>query len=159
MPPQLTLTLPPNVLHTQSQQLTIEKVATLIGGNGSGKSCILQSVFDQKLSATAFDQLRIVSFSSGQNENFSSAFAKYLTRQRRAGNDLNLDCFHFDKSWSKLLIFLATGLKQQGRVRTFLSDNSYIAEGSTQTTLSLKFKVDQQYVDLIKAALNLERFL
>lgn len=161
MPPQLTLTLPPNVLHTQSQQLTIEKVATLIGGNGSGKSCILKSVFDQKLSATAFEQLRIVSFSSGQNENFSSAFAKYLTRQRRAGNELNLDCFHFDKSWSKLLIFLAIGLKQQGRVRTFLSENSYIAEDSSenssaQTTLSLKFKVDQQYVDLIQAALKEE---
>ena len=75
MPSQLTLTLPPNVLHTQSQQLTIEKVATLIGGNGSGKSCILHSIFDQKITKKDYKELRLVSFTSGQNENFTARFA------------------------------------------------------------------------------------
>ena len=46
-------------------------------------------------------------------------------------------------------------------MRSFLSENSYITEDSSQnssaqTTLSLKFKVDQQYVDLIQAALKEE---
>ena len=41
----MELNLTPNPLHRQVQTLRIDKVATLIGENGSGKSSILQSVF------------------------------------------------------------------------------------------------------------------
>ena len=45
----MQLTLAPNPLHDQPQTLNINKVATLIGENGSGKSSILQSVFEERL--------------------------------------------------------------------------------------------------------------
>ena len=67
----MELTLAPNPLHAKAQPLVFDKVATLIGENGSGKSCILHSIFDAKLAKDDFEDLRIVCFSSGQNENFS----------------------------------------------------------------------------------------
>ena len=45
----MELNLAPNPLHPQVQTLRIDKVATLIGENGSGKSSILLSVFEQRL--------------------------------------------------------------------------------------------------------------
>lgn len=45
----ISLPLPPNVLHDQPQELKFDKIATFIGGNGSGKSTILKSIFDEKL--------------------------------------------------------------------------------------------------------------
>ena len=44
-----TLNLPSNILHNQPQILEFDKIATFIGGNGSGKSAILKSIFDKKL--------------------------------------------------------------------------------------------------------------
>ncbi|MBT4159974.1 MAG: ATP-binding protein, partial [Gammaproteobacteria bacterium] len=99
----MDLNLAPNPLHNARQILRFDKVATLIGENGSGKSCILQSIFDTKLARNDFEELRVVCFSSGQNENFSERFSRYLSQERRAGRSLNLECFYFDKSWSKLL--------------------------------------------------------
>lgn len=40
----VSLPLPPNVLHDQPQELKFDKIATFIGGNGSGKSTILKSL-------------------------------------------------------------------------------------------------------------------
>jgi len=158
----MELTLAPNPLHTERQTLRFDKIATLIGENGSGKSCILQSIFDTKLDGNDFDDLRIVCFSSGQNENFSQRFSQFLKKERRAGETLSLECFYYDKSWSKLLIFLATCLHSNGKVRTFLRNKAYVEERTVTETqqddisskLTIKFKVDRNYVAQVESALN-----
>lgn len=157
----MELTLAPNPLHDQTQTLTIDKVATLIGENGSGKSSILQSVFEQRLSKQAYQHLNVVCFSSGQNENYSEKFSAYLRRERQAGRGLGLECMYFDKPWSKLLIFLATATKRRGKVRSFLLERNYVVEsepsGDDQTTvLKCAFKVDKNYVSRVQEALKQE---
>jgi len=103
--PTTSLPLPSNVLHSQSQTLEFDKIATFIGGNGSGKSTILKSIFDEKLNGTTYEDHNIVCFSSGQNESYSEGFSSYLNTERNKGNPLDLDCFYYDKLWSMLLIF------------------------------------------------------
>ncbi len=158
----MDLVLTQNPLHNQEQTLTIDKVATLIGENGSGKSTILQSVFEQKLSQEDHESLQVIGFSSGQNENYSKSFSNYLKRERRNDAELNLDVFYFDKNWSKLLIFLATTQKKEGKVRAFLRNANYVLESADSTKLdestelSCKFKVDKKFVTRVKAALKKE---
>jgi len=160
----MELTLAPNPLCTESQTLSFDKIATLIGENGSGKSCILQSIFDAKLDGNDFDDLRVICFSSGQNENFSQRFSKFLKKERRAGETLNLECFYYDKSWSKLLIFLATCLHSNGKVREFLRNKGYVEERTVteaqqddiSSKLTIKFKVDKRYAEQVQAALKTE---
>jgi predicted ATPase len=43
----VSLELPKNDLHEHRQVLEFDKIATFIGGNGSGKSTILKSIFDE----------------------------------------------------------------------------------------------------------------
>ena len=122
--PSISLNLQSNVLYDQPQTLEFDKITTFIGGNGSGKSTILKSIFDEKLKGTSYEDYKIVCFSSGQNESYSDNFSKYLNEERAKKNALNLDCFYYDKLWSMLLIFLATTSKQDGEVRTFLKQNN-----------------------------------
>jgi hypothetical protein len=157
----MELNLAPNPLHRQVQTLTIDKVATLIGENGSGKSSILQSVFEQRLAGRDYRNLKVVCFSSGQNENFSEKFSAYLKKERQAGRGLSLDCFYFDKSWSKLLIFLATAIKRHGKVRSFLVEKGYVSESTPDkddlsTIFKCVFKVDKNYIHRVKDALKRE---
>lgn len=160
----MNITLTPNALYSQPQTLTVDKVATLIGENGSGKSCILHSIFDSKLSNRGLEDLRVVCFSSGQNENFSKNFSRFLNQQRRRGESLSLECFYYDKSWSKLLIFLATSLHSNGQVRDFLRQGGYVDEAEisatqrddTTTRLEIKFKIDKRYVERVQDALRQE---
>ncbi len=163
----MELNLSPNPLHQQVQTLTIDKVATLIGENGSGKSSILQSVFEQRLTGRDHRHLKIVCFSSGQNENYSEKFSAYLSKERKAGRGLNLDCFYYDKSWSKLLIFLATVIKRKGKVRSFLVEHDYVLESTVEegserekddlsTVFKCPFKVDKKFVDRVQDALRQE---
>ncbi|WP_321528858.1 AAA family ATPase [Sedimenticola selenatireducens] len=157
----MELNLAPNPLHNAQQRLSFDKIATLIGENGSGKSCILHSVFESKLDRKDFAELRIVCFSSGQNENFSERFSRYLKKERSAGRSLNLSCFYFDKSWSKLLIFLATCLHSNGKVRDFLRTHGYVDEQTVtktqsddiSTRLEMKFKVAKRYAERVQEAL------
>ena len=157
----MELNLAPNLLHQHVQTLTVDKVATLIGENGSGKSSILQSVFEQRLAGRDHENLKVVCFSSGQNENYSEKFSAYLKRERQAGRGLNLDCFYFDKSWSKLLIFLATAIKRNGKVRSFLVEQGYVNESQPDkddlsTTFKCAFKVDKKYISRVQDALKRE---
>lgn len=157
----MELNLAPNPLHQQAQTLRIDKVATLIGENGSGKSSILQSVFEQRLAGRDHEHLKIVCFSSGQNENYSEKFSAYLKRERQSGRGLNLNCFYFDKSWSKLLIFLATAIKRNGKVRSFLVEHGYVTESQPDkddlsTTFKCTFKVDKNYIARVQDALKRE---
>ncbi|MGC9458877.1 AAA family ATPase [Vibrio genomosp. F10] len=157
----VSLPLPPNVLHDQPQELTFDKIATFIGGNGSGKSTILKSIFDEKLKGSLYEDLKVVCFSSGQNESYSNHFSEYLNAERAKKNALSLDCFYYDKSLSKLLIFLATTSKHDGLVRSFLKQNNYIIESEFDedktTKLSFKVKVDKSYTNLVKQALEDEK--
>lgn len=154
----MQLNLAPNPLHSQNQTLKINKVATLIGENGCGKSSILQSVFEQRLNKSDYNDLNVVAFSSGQNENFSEKFSAFLSQERRAGRELNLECLYFDKYWSKLLIFLATAIKRNGKVRGFLVEKGYVSESEQKddesTKLQCSFRVDKGYVDRVKDALK-----
>ncbi|WP_223541370.1 AAA family ATPase [Pseudomonas sp. BF-RE-26] len=157
----MELNLAPNPLHQHAQTLHIDKVATLIGENGSGKSSILQSVFEQRLAGRDHENLRVVCFSSGQNENYSESFSAYLKRERQSGRGLKLDCFYFDKSWSKLLIFLATAIKRNGKVRSLLVELGYITESQPDkddlsTTFKCTFKVDKYYIARVQNALRRE---
>lgn len=157
----MELTLAPNPLHDQPQTLYINKVATLIGENGSGKSSILQSVFEERLNKRAHEHLNVVCFSSGQNENYSEKFGIYLKRERQAGRGLGLECLYFDKSWSKLLIFLATAIKRTGKVRSFLCERDYVNESTVarddqSTCLKCAFKIDKSYASRVQDALRLE---
>ncbi|WP_323897434.1 MULTISPECIES: ATP-binding protein [Aeromonas] len=157
----MELTLAPNPLYDQPQTLHINKVATLIGENGSGKSSILQSVFEERLNKRAYHHLNVVCFSSGQNENYSEKFSIYLKRERQAGRGLGLECLYFDKPWSKLLIFLATATKRSGKVRSFLRERGYVTEsafaGDDQTTcLKCAFKIYKNYVNRVQDALKRE---
>jgi ABC-type cobalamin/Fe3+-siderophores transport system ATPase subunit len=157
----MELTLAPNPLHDQTQTLLINKVATLIGENGCGKSSILQSVFEQRLNKQAHQHLNVVCFSSGQNENYSEKFSNYLKRERQVGRGLGLECLYFDKPWSKLLIFLATATKRSGKVRSFLCERGYVTESQTghddqSTVLKCAFRIDKKYITRIQDALRRE---
>lgn len=155
----MELNLAPNPLHQQAQTLHIDKVATLIGENGSGKSSVLQSIFTEKLSKRDYKDKKIVCFSSGQNEKFSHAFLRYLRQTKLDENNLQFSCFYFDKSWSRLLIFLATALKKNGRVRQFLIEAGYADEVDNldnSSMLKIAFRVDSQYVRQVQEALSRE---
>ncbi|WP_440905306.1 AAA family ATPase [Catenovulum sp. SX2] len=155
----MELTLAPNPLHQQPQTISLSKVTTLIGENGSGKSSILQSIFSQKLTQKKYIDKKIVCFSSGQNEKFSNEFLRHIKKTNANENNLQFSCFYFDKSWSKLLIFLATALKKGGKVREFLTSAGYADEVEgldDTTTLKIAFRLDSQYVRQVDEALNRE---
>ncbi|ENM3806578.1 ATP-binding protein [Vibrio cholerae] len=155
----MELTLAPNRLYQQPQTINLSKVTTLIGENGSGKSSILQSIFSQKLSQKEYIDKKIVCFSSGHNERFSNEFSHHLRRTNSDENNLQFSCFYFDKSWSRLLIFLATALKKNGKVREFLISSGYADEvdGLDNTTaLKIAFRLDSQYVKKVEDALSRE---
>ncbi|EME3968334.1 ATP-binding protein [Vibrio fluvialis] len=152
----ISLPLPPNVLYKEAQQIEFDKIATFIGGNGSGKSTILKSIFDEKLKGSLYEDFKVVCFSSGQNESYSERFAHYLNNERKDKKALSLDCFYYDKSLAKLLVFLSTTGNQNGLVRKFLRHNDYVVEnefeedGSTKITFDIK--VDKAYVSLVEQA-------
>ncbi|AFI83581.1 ATP-binding protein [Methylophaga nitratireducenticrescens] len=147
---------------TDEQSLIINRVATLIGENGCGKSSILQSIFDEGLKDNHARAFRTICFSSGQNESFSKSFNKYVKKNRRQGRAMSLASFYFDKSWSKPIIFLATALVRDGKTRAFLKDRGYAGESNdinrddVSTKLSFKFKVDNRYTLRVQDALRRE---
>ncbi|WP_272659057.1 AAA family ATPase [Providencia manganoxydans] len=160
----MELTLAPNPLHDQPQTLYIKKVATLIGENGSGKSTILQSIFSEGLNDDGHAHLRTVCFSSGQNESFSKHFNEHVKKIRRRGKSMVLSSFYYDKTWSKLLVFLATTLVRDGKTRAFLLEKGYAKESQDinrddiSSKLSFSFRVDKRYAQRVQDALKKEEF-
>lgn len=158
----MELTLAPNPLHDQPQTLNINKVATLIGENGSGKSTILQSIFSEGLNGGDHAHLRTVCFSSGQNESFSKYFNEHVKKIRRRGKSMVLSSFYYDKTWSKLLVFLATALVREGKTRTFLLEKGYAKESQDfnrddiSSKLSFSFRIDKRYAQRVQDALKKE---
>jgi ABC-type branched-subunit amino acid transport system ATPase component len=158
----MELILAPNPLYDKPQTLNINKVATLIGENGSGKSTILQSIFSEGLNGGGHAHLRTVCFSSGQNESFSKHFNEHVKKIRRRGKSMVLSSFYYDKTWSKLLVFLATALVRDGKTRTLLLEKGYAKESQDinrddiSSKLSFSFRVDRRYAQRVQDALKKE---
>ncbi|MCK4107719.1 AAA family ATPase [Acinetobacter radioresistens] len=154
----MKIVLPENNLYPNRQEIYFEKVTALIGENGAGKSSILQSIFyDCLQNRGGFDNKKIVCFSSGQNEKYSKIFSEYLAKERQANRGLSLGCCYYDKLWSKILIFIATMIKN-GYVRTFLKDKNYIEQSLDErddlsTILNVSIRVEKAYVNRIQDAL------
>ena len=118
----------------------------------------MKSIFDEKLKpgSTLYEDYKVVCFSSGQNESYSERFANYLNTERNNKRALNLDCFYYDKSLAKILIFLSTAGNQSGLVRNFLKNNNYIVESEFEedesTKISFKVKVEKAYIGQVEQA-------
>lgn len=157
----MELTLPPNHLHPDEQSFKLDKFSALIGENGCGKSSILQSIFEGRMSDVMLPDWKIVCFSSGHNERYSNSFSTFLKKVRKSKNGLSLHCFYYDKSWSPLLIFLASVLKKNGKVRELLKSLGHVQESDDlrddlSSKLSCRFRVDRPYVNKVAAALKQE---
>ncbi len=157
----MELNLAPNALHRESQSFAIDKYAALIGENGCGKSSILQTIFESRMADLLLSDWKVVCFSSGHNERYSKAFSSYLKQARRSKFGLSLHCFYYDKSWSQLLIFLASVLKKQGKVRELLKSLGHVKESDDlgddiSSTLSCSFRIDRPYIQKVAQALKKE---
>ncbi|UGA53682.1 AAA family ATPase [Vibrio sp. VB16] len=156
----MDLLLPENNLCTREQHINFQKVSALIGENGAGKSSILQSIFHKRLENGDFYGKKVVCFSSGQNEKFSRHFSDHLANERQANRGLTLGCCYYDKSWSSLLIFLAS-MGGNGRVRGFLANKDYIEQSDgdvddISSKLVASIKIEQPYINRINDALRAE---
>lgn len=150
---------------TQQIDLTNKNVSTLIGENGAGKSTILESIFsnyideenelkDNNQVYNLNNNLRCISFSSGQNELFSSIFNNYDKNAKKYNreDEQTMRSFYFDYSWSRLLVFFATSFKKDGLVRKYLKDKNYIDEAidkDSSSYISLNFRVRKPLSDKI----------
>ena len=122
----MEIALAPNQLCTDRQTLTVDKVATLIGENGCGKSTILHSIFNSRITGSEEENGRLICFTSGQNENFSGIFSNRINRLRKTNDisDIDFGCLYFTKRDVRSLVFLATTFVPQGLVRSFLGKRS-----------------------------------
>jgi len=157
----MEIMLPKNTLYDREQNVFFEKVTALIGENGAGKSSILQSVFINCLTKKYLPETKVVCFSSGQNEKYSTYFSDYLSHERQANRGLSLDCCYYDKAWSKLLIFISTICQSNGLVRNFLCEKGYIdvsddKNDDISSKLTLTVRVNSAYVNRVKMALAQE---
>jgi len=160
------LELTGNKIHKQPHRITIpNKILTLIGENGCGKSSILEALFDQYKED---ELLRIICFSSGQNESFTKIYNKYLKDSNKYLIDSYADkplenyinSFFFNKDWVKLLIFFASSLKFDGLTNTFLRKNGYLIKDNEGNELPLfilfPFRILKYYINKIEYALKQE---
>lgn len=73
-----------------------------------------------------------------------------------------LSSFYYDKTWSKLLVFLATTLIRDGKTRAFLLEKGYAEESQDinkddiSSKLSFSFRIDKRYAQRVQAALKKE---
>ena len=133
----------------QTIDLSTNKICTLIGGNGSGKSTILESIF-------ANYNEKIISFSSGQNELFTKIYnnIKSSTFKKIQNIDTNLEeikKYHFHYEYSRILVFVALSLKN-GLVRKYLNENSYIDTLLSNTFLDIDFELPDYYLKVYAQA-------
>lgn len=161
----MDISIEQNKLCKDRQIIGIDKVLTLIGENGCGKSAILESIFKSHLEKEHAN--RIVCFSSGQNESYSLDYKNFLDKSRKLKvegqiNRLGIDVinsFYFDYNWSKPLIFFASSLKKDGFVRSLIKEkyidiNEFNVDVSSVLTLYLT--IGEVYINKIKQALSNE---
>lgn len=142
----MELTLAPNPLHDQPQTLHINKVATLIGENGSGKSSILHSIFRKQIEEPSA-ALQLICATSGQNENFSSFFERRLTslRSRKDISDIDFSSLFFTQKDVRFLTFLAYTFKRNGLVFNFVNNHKTLKD-QVSVKLRLKISVPDAYI-------------
>lgn len=141
-------------LSKEEQRLHLEKpITTFIGGNGSGKSSILEAIFERYIED---EQARVICFSSGQNELFSDIFSLHRSKNRRHLNkdSDSINSFYFNSDWVRLLVFWSTMFKSDGKVRSYLLENDYITvndlEDDVSTVLKGDLHISKSYADIIK---------
>ncbi|HEM7186975.1 TPA: ATP-binding protein [Providencia rettgeri] len=146
----MELTLAPNPLYDQPQTLHIDKVATLIGENGSGKSSILHSIFRKQI-AEPSDRLQLICATSGQNENFSSFFERRLTslRSRKDISDIDFSSLFFTQKDVRFLTFLAYTFKKNGLVFNFVNNHKAFQD-QVSVKLRLKISVPDAYIKYVQ---------
>lgn len=163
----MLLEVKPTPLYRQKQRVDLrnEKVLTLVGENGCGKSAILEKVFESRLHQ---EEGNFISFSSGQNERYSDIFDTHLKKSKRflienyRTDQNSLNAFNFDKKWARLLIFFATALKPQGNVRKFFTDRGYVdvstdgLNNDLTSKLNFSIRVPKDYVLRHTNDLNIE---
>jgi len=142
----MELNLAPNPLHQHVQTLTIDKVATLIGENGSGKSSILHSIFKKQIEEPS-DELQLICATSGQNENFSSFFQRRITslRSRKDISDIDFSSLFFTQVDVRFLTFLAYTFKKNGLVSNFVNNHKSL-KGNISVKLRLTISVPDTYL-------------
>lgn len=128
------------------------KIVTLIWWNGSWKSTILETIFKKYIED---DNLKIIAFSSWQNELFSSIFRNHKKKNKKYSTEENLEIksFYFDYSWVRFLVFFATTFKKEWRVRKYLLENNYIKldenGNDISTRIWFRFRLAQSYINKI----------
>jgi AAA15 family ATPase/GTPase len=139
--------------------LTDNKVKVLIGGNGSGKSSILESIFKTEQEIPK----RIVGYSSGQNESFSKIYKKFqkdnkvYTLEPEEDNtdddiiDAKFKTTYFNYTYSRLLIFFAISLKNESNIHSYL-DNLDLSS----LKLKIDFRLPKSYIDRINNIIERE---
>jgi ABC-type multidrug transport system ATPase subunit len=143
----------------QSLDLT-NGLITFIGQNGCGKSSILEAIFQKYIED---EELKVICFSSGQNELFSSLFNRHKKINRRYLNqqeESSINSFYFDSSWVRMLVFWSTIFKPNGLVRKYLKEKDYIdtddLNDDISSTLHFRFRIRKYYVDKIKREIEEE---
>lgn len=145
-----------HIKHSQEINLESSKICTLIGGNGAGKSTILESIFANRNEESSL----MIAFSSGQNERYSEIYEKLKKKTfktiQKIGNDFaDITKYYFNSEWVPLLIFMATSLKN-GRVRQYLESNKYILIESNvdkSSLLEFSFAIPSYYIETYQNAL------
>jgi len=134
-------------------------ITTFIGGNGSGKSSILEAIFEKYIED---DNFRVISFSSGQNELFTELFNKHKQTNRKYLRERNepIQSFYFNNEWVKLLIFWSSIFKESGLVRTYLNEKGYVEVDDLgddiSSRLDFRFRVRKNYVLNIRKEIEKE---
>lgn len=133
---------------------------TFIGGNGSGKSSILEAIFKKYIE---HDEFKVICFSSGQNELFTSLFNQHKKVNRRYLNEseeTSINSFYFNSSWVRMLVFWSTIFRPNGYVRKYLKDQNYIETDTlnddVSSVLHFRFRIRKYYVDKIKREIENE---
>ncbi len=147
-------------LVNEPQSLNVQNgITTFIGGNGSGKSSILEAIFKQYIND---DDSRVICFSSGQNELYTELFNAHKKTNRRYLRERNepIQSFYFNCDWIRLLIFWSSIFVNDGLVRKYLLEQEYIElndlDDDISSRLDFRFRIRKYYVNKIRAEIEKE---
>jgi len=140
------------IQNEQNINFSDRNICTLIGENGSGKSTILESIFNKYIEE---DDKKVICFTSGQNELFYSIFDKHKQQSNKFKPDENniINSFYFDYLWVRFLVFFAVTIKRNGKVKQYFDEKNY---DLSSLSIDFKFRVRQPYINQIKNELERE---
>ena len=140
------------IQNEQNINFSDRNICTLIGENGSGKSTILESIFNKYIEE---DDKKVICFTSGQNELFYSIFDKHKQQSNKFKPDENniINSFYFDYWWVRFLVFFAVTIKRNGKVKQYFDEKNY---DLSSLSIDFKFRVRKPYINQIKNELQRE---